>query len=68
MWFIYDPPFRSTRHFPHHVVTPLRMSSNSKEVSILLAIKAIHSDPKINITCASKMYSVPRSTLRDQIA
>ena len=44
------------------------MPSNSKEASILLAIQAIHSNPKLNITRASKMYNVPRSTLRDRIA
>ncbi|APA15761.1 hypothetical protein SS1G_09399 [Sclerotinia sclerotiorum 1980 UF-70] len=43
------------------------METQSKEARIILAIEAIRKSKNLTITKAAKVYSVPRSTLRDRI-
>ncbi|ESZ89864.1 hypothetical protein SBOR_9747 [Sclerotinia borealis F-4128] len=43
------------------------MEIHSKEARIILAIKAIESNPKLTIRKTAQLYSVPRSTLDDRI-
>ena len=44
------------------------MPANSLEARIYLAIEAIRITKKMNVNRASKLYNVPRTTLRDRIA
>ena len=43
------------------------METSSKEARIILAIEAIRKSKNLSITKAAKLYTVPRSTLRDRI-
>jgi len=43
------------------------MPQQSKEANIILAIKAIHRDPKILIRQAAKIYEVSKTTLRTRL-
>ena len=43
------------------------METSSKEARIILAIQAIHKSKNLSITKAAKLYTIPRSTLRDRI-
>ncbi|APA14877.1 hypothetical protein sscle_13g096470 [Sclerotinia sclerotiorum 1980 UF-70] len=43
------------------------METQSKEARIILAIEAIRKSKNLTITKAAKVYSVPRSTLRNRI-
>ena len=43
------------------------MSTQSQEARILLAMEAVNTIKKMNVTRAAKLYSVPRSTLRDRL-
>lgn len=43
------------------------MSTQSQEARIILALQAIRTNQKMNVTRAAQLYNVPRSTLRDRI-
>lgn len=43
------------------------MSDHMNESRIIVALEAIRTTPKMNITRAAKLYNVPRTTLRDRI-
>ena len=43
------------------------MSHQSKEANIILAIEAIHRDPRISIQQAAKIYKVSKTTLHTQL-
>ena len=47
---------------------PTIISINTLEGRIILAIEAIRTTKKMNITRASKLYNVPRTSLRNRIA
>jgi hypothetical protein len=43
------------------------MSAQSQEARIILAMEAVRTSKKMNVTRAAKLYNVPRSTLRDRL-
>ena len=75
-WFIIDPPFQSTRHFFLSTTTSNfytrhfynnKISTQSQEARIVLALQAISKSKKPRITRIAKIYNIPRSTLHDRI-
>jgi hypothetical protein len=44
------------------------MASPSKEARLILALEALGKDPKLRLSTAAKIYSVPYNTLRDRRA
>ena len=44
------------------------MSSSSKEARVILALEALKKDPKLRLSAAAKLYSVPYTTLYDRRA
>ena len=75
-WFIIDPPFQSTRHFFLSTTTSNfytrhlynnKISTQSQEARIVLALQAISKSKKLRIARIAKIYNIPRSTFRDRI-
>jgi hypothetical protein len=42
------------------------MSDQRNEASIVLALQALHRDPKLSVRRAAHIYNIPRTSLRDR--
>jgi hypothetical protein len=53
--------------FLNHFTQQPKMSSQSNEASVILAVQAIHSDPKLSIRKAASIYNVLYTTLHHRL-
>jgi hypothetical protein len=53
--------------FLNHFTQQPNMPSQSNEANIILAVQAIHSDPKLSIRKAASIYNAPYTTLHHRL-